>query len=264
MIEEIIKMIKYFSIKHRLRKESNTNNNYKPTRCAELYFREKNKKFAKKEKSKYVSKNKNILISGEIASGKTKELIKLYKHKEIIYNKLKFKNKFIYFNCNISLSEILEIHELTLEKSTQTLSVRELKYKLDNVENEYDEEKESKTMYNRLLKLEEYSKSSIIFVDDINKANGRKLEVLKSLMKNSKLWIATTNNSHTINQNLQKSMNLRNKDSYYKFALHTTQAVDATNILFIIFILFLVILNQTDLAILLMAGRFALKVGTSK
>jgi hypothetical protein len=59
-------------------------------------------------------------------------------------------------------------------------------------------------------------------------------------------------------------MNLKNKDSYYNFTLYTTQAVDATNILFIIFILFLVAVGQTDMAILLMAGRFMLKQGTGK
>jgi hypothetical protein len=68
-------MVKYFSIKHRTRKEDNTNNNYKKKRCAELYFREKNSKMSKKEKATYISKSKNILISGEVASGKTKELI---------------------------------------------------------------------------------------------------------------------------------------------------------------------------------------------
>jgi Cdc6-like AAA superfamily ATPase len=259
-------MVKYFSIKHRTRKEDNTNNNYKKKRCAELYFREKNNKMSKKEKATYISKSKNILISGEVASGKTKELIKLYRGKEAIYDNLKVQNKFIYFDCNVSLSEILQIFEESLEKTTQKFTAQELQVRLNNIEDDDEEQdnRNSKTLYTKIKALEEYSKGAILFIDDINKATGRKLETLKHLVKNSKIWIATTKSSHTINQNLQKSMNLKNKDSYYNFTLYTTQAVDATNILFIIFILFLVAVGQTDMAILLMAGRFMLKQGTGK
>jgi hypothetical protein len=256
-------MIKYFSIKKRIDKAENKRN-----RSAELYFREKKTRKSKKEKATYISKNKNILISGEVASGKTKELLKLYNYKETLYNNKRVKtNKFIYFNCNISLSEILEIFETTLQTENKTLSIKELQTKLDNIEEDQDEEldpKQRKTLYTRLTTLEEYSKGAIIFIDDINKASGRKLEVLKELIRNSKIWIATTTNSHNINQNLQKNMNLKNKDSYYKFTLNTTQAVDATNVLFIIFIIFLIVVGQTDMAILLMAGRFMLKQGTGK
>jgi predicted PilT family ATPase len=258
-------LVKYFSIKHRTRKEENKNNNYKKQRCAELYFREKNNKMSKKEKSTYISKSKNILISGEVASGKTKELIKLYRGKEAIYNSLKTQNKFIYFDCNVSLSEILQIFEESLEKITRTFTSQELQIRLNNIEDDEEQDnKNSKTLYTKIKTLEEYSKGAILFIDDINKATGRKLETLKNLVKNSKIWIATTKSSHTINQNLQKSMNLKNKDSYYNFTLYTTQAVDATNILFIIFIIFLVTIGQTDMAILLMAGRFMLKQGTGK
>jgi hypothetical protein len=259
-------MVKYFSIKHRTRKEENKDNNYNKKRCAELYFREKKTRRSKKEKATYISKSKNILISGEIASGKTKELIKLYRGKETIYNNLKTQNKFIYFDCNVSLSEILQIFEESLEKVTKTFTPQELQIRLNNIEvdDEEQDNKNSKTLYTKIKTLEEYSKGAILFVDDINKASGRKLETLKSLVKNSKIWIATTKSSHTINQNLQKSMNLKNKDSYYNFTLYTTQAVDATNILFIIFIIFLIALGQTDMAILLMAGRFMLKQGTGK
>jgi hypothetical protein len=261
-------MIKYFSIKKRTRDEKNTSNNYKRKRCAELYFREKSSKFAKKEKATYISKSKNILIVGEVASGKSKELLKLYKAKEIIYNTLNKNNRFIYFDCNISISEILEIHETTLQKENKTLSTKELQDKLNHIDEDEDEDdltqKQIKSLYARINKLEEYSYQAIIFIDDINKATGKKLEVLKKLIRNSKVWIITTKNDYTINKNLSKNMNLRNKDSYYKFNLISTQAVDATNVLFLIFIIFLIILGQTDMAILLMAGRFMLKQGTAK
>jgi Cdc6-like AAA superfamily ATPase len=253
-------MIKYFSIKQRAKKE---NHSYNTKRCVEVYFREKKTRQSKKEKSTYISKNKNILITGEVASGKTKELHKLYNQKENIYNSTKRTNNFIYFNCNISLSEILDIFEENLENTNQQIDIKDIQHHIENIEDQ-EETTDKRTMYKRVKELEQYSNGAILFVDDIHKASGRKLETLKHLLKNCKIWVVTAKSSHNINQNLQKSMRLKFDDTYYNFTLPTTQAVDATNILFIIFIIFLVTIGQTDMAILLMAGRFMLKQGTGK
>jgi hypothetical protein len=251
-------MIKYFSIKQRTNPETN-----KRKRNTEVYFREKKTRRSKKEKATYISKSKNILITGEVASGKTKELHKLYNQKENIYNSSRRNFNFIYFNCNISLSEILDIFEENQENKNQKIDIKDLQEHINNIEDE-EETKDKKTMYKRIQLLEQFSKGAILFVDDIHKATGRKLETLKHLLKNCKLWVVTAKSSHNINQNLQKSMRLKFDDTYYNFTLATTQAVDATNILFIIFIIFLIALGQTDMAILLMAGRFMLKQGTGK
>ena len=236
-------MLRYF----RIRKPREDKNR---KRQSELNLYSKKYKFTKKRDIKYVAKSKNILILGSVGSGKTKEINRLFENKEIVWTKYK---KFVWLDCNISLSDWIQLVEQNTKKSNLDL---------ENIEDL--EELEIKGLYGKTKTLIEYATNSIIFVDDIHKATGRKLEVLKDILRVCKKWIVSASSKHHINKTLLKNMKVQNKDTFFKTELTTTQAIDGTNILFVIFILSLLITGNVELALLVTAGRLVLKQSTVK
>ncbi len=206
----------------------------------EIYFASKSHYFAKKRDEKYISKSKSILISGGQGSGKSKELKRLYMYKEKIYQK--HDKNFLWLNCSESISDWI------------TCNVG------GQVEEYTNEEVDSKSFYIKIQALVNYADKAIVFIDDLDKASGRKLEVIKDIQRVSKQFVATTTNKHHINKTILKIMG----KGYHEIELTTDQAKDATNILFVVFLLALVTTGNINMALLITAGRLMLKQSTAK
>jgi len=224
--------MQYFRIrKPRVIKNKNGVVNKRPY---EIYFAQKSSIFGKRSEI-YIPKSKSILLLGGNGSGKSKQLLKLYDLKEKIYHK--HKANFVYINCNDSVSDWIY-------------------HNIGECYDEYlDEESDRQSLYNKIQALVNYSQKAIIFIDDLQKASGRKLEVLKDIIRGSKHFIATATSKHHINKTILKIMG----KGYREFQLSTETAKDATNVFLVVFVMALVLTGNTELALLLTAGRLMLR-----
>jgi nucleoside-triphosphatase THEP1 len=223
-----------------LRKANNKSNQ------RSIIFREKKNKYTNKQKESYISKKKHILITGLHGSGKSKELNKLYKKAKQVY--VKFDN-FIFLKGSESVSEWLKkVGKKDIAKINEKLNEDEL-IALENMDNNY---------YVKSFYLIELAKQSVVFIDDIdNLRSGKKLELMKDIARNAKLIVATAKSETEVNKTIMNTIYKRG--GYTGINLSTQQSYDATNILFMVFIIGLFITANYDLAMLVMAGRYALK-----
>lgn len=224
-------MIKYFRIKKK------PDGNY-------LYLREKHKKFDK-AKETYLSKKQNLLILGIEASGKSARLQTIIKAVDLLW---KGEEKII-FKATDSLSEILHKNLPDDEKEISCLLVTE-----EGEEIELDTSKQ----YIKFQALSEKAKKSTLIIDDIDRLTGKKLELTKDLVRNCKRFVATAKAETTINRTLHNLM-FRKRQKVLQVQLTSKASVDATNILFALFVLSLFVAGMPEAAMLIMAGRFAMK-----
>jgi len=211
-----------------------------------IYFRTRSKKYAK-EKDRYISKSKSLLIEGMDASGKSKEIKKLFDRKNEVYIKEK---EFIFLKASDSLSDWFQAN---LKKSDANKLLED--QSLSDEEKEEIEENINK-QYIKIQMLIRKTKGAVLFIDDIDQLSGKKLEVVKDLVKVSKLVIATCKNKRDINKTI---LNYLDTKKYQEIHLKSNSSYDATNILFIVIILALLTTGNLSVAAVLMAGRFALK-----
>lgn len=219
------------------------NKNYKS-----IIFRERKRKFDK-EIDTYISKTKPLLIFGKSASGKTKEITKLWDNKEYIWNPSKF--NFIWLSGTDSITEILH-KNLTPDDSSKFTEEKFEEY----LDFDIDLDEHINKQYIKLRVLAEKSKNSILFFDDIDKITGKKLELAKELLRNCKFFIATANDDNTINKTVSHIIN-RKKPTIIDF--NSQASYDATNILLMFFVLALFGSGMYEAAMLIVAGRFAMK-----
>jgi hypothetical protein len=224
-------MIKYFRIKK------------KPDGTNYLYLREKNRKF-EKAKETYLSKKQNLLILGIEASGKSARLQTIIKAVDLLW---KNEEKII-FKATDSLSEILH-KNLPDEGEARTLLISE-----DGEELELDTSKQ----YIKFQALAQKAKKATLIIDDIDKLTGKKLELTKDLVRNCKRFVATAKDENTINRTLHNLM-FRKRQKVLQVQLTSKASVDATNILFALFLLGLMISGMPEMAMLVMMGRFVMK-----
>lgn len=213
-----------------------------------IIFRERKRKYDK-ENDTYISKRKPIIIYGKAAAGKSKELCKLWDQKDSIWDNSKF--NFIWFSGTDSITEIL--HKNLTEEDNAKFS--EDKYE-EYLDFEIDLDEHINKQYIKLRILSEKAKSSILFLDDTDKLNGKKLEVAKELLRNSKNFIITATDEHNINKTIRHHVVKKNPTI---IDLDTSTSYDATNIVFVVFILGLFTTGMYEMAMLVMAGRFAMK-----
>ena len=93
-------------------------------------------------------------------------------------------------------------------------------------------------------------------MDDTDKLTGKKLEIAKDLLRNCRNFIITATDEHNLNKTIRFMIIRKNPTIIY---LNTSTSYDATNIVFVMFILGLFTTGLYEAAILVMAGRFALK-----
>ena len=213
-----------------------------------LIFRERKRKY-EKETDTYISKIKPIIIYGKAAAGKSKEILKLWEQKNSIWDEKKY--SFIWFSGTDSITEIL-YKNLTDEDNAK---FSEDKYD-EYLDFDIDLDDHINKQYIRLRVLTEKAKESILFMDDTDKLQGKKLEIAKDLLRNSKNFIITANDEHTINKTIRHHIIKKNPTI---IDLNSSTSYDATNIVFVVFILALFTTGMHEMAMLVMAGRFAMK-----
>lgn len=227
--------MKYFQIKKQ-----------KGTKKKSLIFRERPKKYSKKLKETYIKKTRSLIIEGMHASGKTKELEKIIKAKEEIFKQTTFihirgTDPFSdWYNTNIKKKDINKV------LNDEGLSEEE------RAEIEADIRKQHIKIHTMITK----AKGSVLFVDDIDALQGRRIEIVKDLIRASAVVICTAKEESEINKTITS---LLHRKGYDTVSLGSSSSYDATNILFVTMVLAMVATGNHAMAMLVMAGRYALK-----
>ena len=232
-------MIKYFKFKKR------------PNGNRQLYLKEKKDIFDKKPKEIYISKKGSLCIYGIEASGKSQKLKTIISYADELWKN----DTKIIFKATDSLSEILyknldgddETKELLFEEQEDIESL-DIQRTLGAV----------KKQYVRFEALVEKAKKSVLIIDDIDKITGKKLELTKDLLRNCKRFIITAKSEDNINRTLRNIL-FKRKMKITKVQLSSNASVDATNILFAIFVVGLFVGGLPEMAMLIMAGRMVMK-----
>ena len=179
------------------------------------------------------------------SSGKTKELIKIYNKSKDIYKT----NNYIYISSIDSLTDWF----------TKNLKTEDTNKYLDTFSNEDEKisiEEDIKKQHIKIQILINKTSKGILFIDDLDQAKGKKKEVIKDLIKVSKVVIATAKNEKEIDKTISAILF---RKGYNEVNLNTNMSYDATNILFVIMILTMLTMGQFELAGLILAGKYAMK-----
>jgi uncharacterized protein YgfB (UPF0149 family) len=208
-----------------------------------IYLIEKKRKWHNKEKKKYISKKSSFVIEGLHASGKTRELLKIHEKKYDIWSE---KENFILIKASDSLSDWLNKN---IDKKTKETFINEHKENIEIIEN-------IRKQHIKIAQLIFKAENGIVLIDDIDKLSGKKKEIVKDLIKVSKITIATATEYKDIDKTIEKLLKSKNIEL---IQLTTDASYDATFVLFAIFVVMLFAAGQHELAILVMAGRYAMK-----
>ena len=225
---------------------------FKPTKDSGkiIILREK-KTVHDKPKETYISKKGSLMLFGIEASGKSHKLQTIVRNADEIWSK----ETKIVFKATDSLSEIL------LKNLENDIETKKLLTKSQVVMSDDDEEYEAvdyKKQYVKFEALMQKAKTSVLIIDDIDRMTGKKLELTKDLMRHCKRFVITAKSEESINRTLRNIMNSR-KMNIATVQLTSNASVDATNILFALFILGLFVGGLPEAAMLIAAGRFAMR-----
>ena len=192
------------------------------------------------ETDKYIKKQ-SLILEGIEGAGKTRYLSRIFALRKKIYKRLADKHRFIYISNVEGITDIFDkLHDKLIS---------ELDYE--------EEDLKGLKVAQKINYIEEYAYNNIIFIDNMDRFTGRKLELLKALMRNCKLIIGTLKDSNRLNRTLKEE--LKKRHDIQTINLRSTASTDATNILFILFLLFLVITGNFEIAGILMAAKLVLK-----
>ncbi len=214
---------------------------------------EKKDAFDKKAKETYISKTGSLIIYGIEASGKSHKLSTIVKNSDLIWRETK-----IIFKATDSLAEIL-YKNLDGDEETQKLLIT----KPDHIVCVDDEEPDevyidTTKQYVKFEALIEKAKDSVLIIDDIDRISGKKLELTKDLLRNCKRFVLTSKSEDSINRTLRNII-FKRKMKITTVQLSSKASVDATNLLFAMFVVALFIGGLPEAAMLVMAGRLATK-----
>ncbi len=231
-------MIRYFKFK----KQANGNR--------VLYLREKNN-VHDKPKETYISKKGSLMIFGIEASGKSHKLATIVRNADALW---KNETKII-FKATDSLSEIL-YKNLDGDEETQKLLITDTA-DIEDIE-DVNELFDVKKQYVKFEALIEKAKKSVLIIDDLDRLTGKKLELTKDLLRNCKRFVITSKSEESINRTLRNII-FRRKVKIAKIQLSSKASVDATNILFAMFVVSLFVVGMPEVAMLVMAGKLVTK-----
>ena len=215
-----------------------------------IIYREKYR-YSDNMKERYIGKRISLLIYGLETSGKSKELNKLYDAREDIFDMSKFTTIFI--NVTDSLAEIFF-------NNLNDSDIEEYLLSLDD-EKQIEAEKNVNKQFIKIEILKHKAKKSFLFIDDIDKFTGKKLEILKSLIRNCKKIYATAQSDKSINKTIYKMC--ENK-KFNSINLKTTNSFDATNYALIALMVPFAISGQYAVVMMLLLANRYLDKGMSK
>lgn len=215
-----------------------------------IVLRTKPRKYSSTCKEKWISKKSSILITGVASAGKTRELEKLYNARTEIFPK----DTFIKINAHESVGDWItkNLSENVLTQFIESHKDDELTYQYLS--------KNSKKQTVQLEALEYFASGSIVFIDDIDKMQGRKKEFLKQIVKNARIVIASAESELTIDKTLFSILKQKN---FNEIPLTSATSYDMTNASIILLIIAMLATGQHELAGLIMVARFAMR-GKSK
>lgn len=209
-------MIKYFRVKEE------KNKNY-----TSIIYREKNhtrENNAKKEV--YIQKKKPVLITGDGDSKKSYYLEKVYKKERQIWKK---RGKALFFSAFSPIS-------YWFEQEPIKIFVGEDKYK-------------KLSPATREKKLIEYctEQKPVIFIDDLQKLTGRKLQIAKKCINATSNFWATSTSENKIPISIRQSI-LRTKPQI--FSLHSRASYDMTTPLVWGFVVIMFFIGMPEVGLL--------------
>lgn len=200
-------MIKYLKIKRTARVRKKTG-----TKSTHLFYMEKESKMGKTIKEESISNKKSILICGKAASGKTKWIKRLIENSQEIWPKLNA--PVISMEANETITEWRD-HKPIKDWWQKNNPEKEWK-KLQN----HDKKK---------VLLDYVSKNwTVVFVDNIDRMAGRKLDLVKNILmqSKSKVWVCSTTAENRISPSIR---NFITKSAPQTFTLNSPVSYDATN-----------------------------------
>lgn len=211
-----------------------------------LIHRKRSAKFSKDLKEHYIKKTQNIYIFGLSGAGKTKELEKIYEKRECIWSE---KQEFLKINCVHSLSDIIN-HNINDDDKNSFI--------LDNIDDdEYIfNSKELNKIHNQINLLLQKAKKSVVFIDDIDKLAGKKLEVVKDVVRYSKQLIISASDNKNINKTILLALD---RKKAYEIHLATEASYDITNYLIAFVMIVFVVLGLYELVGLIFVMRYIMK-----
>jgi len=227
-------MVKYLQIKSQ-----------KGTAKKSIIFRERPKKYSKTLKETYIPKTRSIIITGMHASGKSREIQKIFKDKESIF---KHKN-FIWISAIDPFSDWFN-HNIKKDDTKDFLK------SIESEEERIEVEADIRKQHIKIQTLINKTSKAVLFIDDIDYLQGKKKEIVKDLIKISSLVVCTAKNTQEIDKTITSILH---RKKYQEIALSSNQSYDATNILFVTMILGMLATGNLAMAMLVMAGRYALK-----
>jgi hypothetical protein len=209
-----------------------------------ILFRERNKVYSKKYKEKYIPKKHSILIAGLEASGKSKMLHRLYENRKDIYPKSK---GFVFLKSTDSLSDWFR----NFDDSDVNCYLGELEEdEVISIENDL------KKQYMKIQILINTAKDKIVFIDDIDMVTGKKKEVLKDILRVSKIIIATTKDDKVMDKSI---VNFFYRTEHTVIPLGTQGSYDATNYMFVALLLAMAASGAYEIAAIVMILRYGMK-----
>lgn len=160
------------------------------------------------------------------------------------------KEHVIFFHATDSLSEIFHRNLDNDDETKRLIYGENANLNLENLDTSKN--------YLKIIALVEKSKNSTLIIDDLDKLNGKKLEMAKELLRNCKRFIATAKDEISINKTIGGILKGRRKKLEI-IALSSKASIDATNALLVLFILTLFATGLHELALLVLAGRIAMR-----
>lgn len=216
-------MIKYFQVKKRSGKRAN-----------EIYYREKaNSRSNDSIVEKYISTKKPLLILGDGDSGKTRSMMKFYDSSPDIWRR---KPPPILLSGVNPLMQWIEQDAVIDYAESISIAWKGLK------------------QYQKVQLLIDYceNQSPVVFVDDLHRLTGRKLQIAKACMRDN-VFIATAITHNRLPPTV-RDMVVRRKPQ--TFTMSTNVAYDATTAFAWFFVVIFIVAGLTEMAIL--AGGFNL------
>ena len=177
-------MIKYLKIKKRNKTRKNSK-----TRKTEIIYMEKDSKKGAVITEKSISNKKPILVCGKAASGKTRWIKRMIDNAPQIWPKLN------------ATAIALETNETIAEWREQDPIVEW--WQKNNPEKEWKKLPNPKK--NKIL-IEYFSQNwTVVFIDNIERLAGRKLDLVKDILKESKskIWVCSSTAENRINPSLR-------------------------------------------------------------
>ncbi|EDO6674346.1 hypothetical protein FVJ81_09210 [Campylobacter coli] len=206
----------------------------------------KKKTIFDKPKETYISKKSDILITGINASGKSKRLNSFLQNAKDLWKK----EHVIFFHATDSLSEIFHRNLDNDDETKRLIYGENANLNLENLDTSKN--------YLKIIALVEKSKNSTLIIDDLDKLNGKKLEMAKELLRNCKRFIATSKDEISLNKTIGGILKSRRKKLEI-VSLSSKASIDATNALLVLFVLALFATGLYELALLVTAGRIAMR-----